>query len=147
MTNDPVIADFLSFYNRIFFISRKEKFYETTNSTVQYGTVTFDHCTLKSGNFWPLYLIEGPSLYLITSNPVNRSLIIIFRPELKLGESVCQSAARIQMITNHWWVIKWANPVKPFLAPQIFMTHFSPRWFVFSLYSLYVNYMIIIHEK
>ena len=42
------------------------------------------------------------------------------RPELKLGKSVTQSAARIQMI-----IIR-AKPVKPFPAPRIFMAENLP---------------------
>ena len=55
------------------------------------------------------------------------------RPELQLGKSVNQSATRIQMMSHHiiWFI--WANLVKPFPAPQIFMTHSSPPLLFISI--------------
>ena len=45
------------------------------------------------------------------------------RPEITLDKSVNQSAARIHMMCYHIG----ANPVKPFPAPQIFITQSSHR--------------------
>ena len=52
------------------------------------------------------------------------------RYDLKLYTIVSQSAAQSQMLSHY-------ITVKPFPAPQIFMTHSSPNYFSFKLQSLY----------
>ena len=44
----------------------------------------------------------------------------------------CNPDRDCRILTGIPGVIKSANPVKPFPAPQIFMTNSSPRWFSFS---------------
>ena len=69
-------------------------------------------------------------------------IVIGQRSWFRLRFSQSQTRSKIRQTSQservfRGWVIIWTNLAKPFPAPQIFMTQFSPPYFLFRYHSLY----------